>query len=297
MTATASPVLVPGSPEWMRLATASKVPAMLGLSPYESPFSLWHRMAGLIPAIEDSDILRRGLFLEPAIVAWWADQHPEMTVLDSETCYYPQDARFAATLDRIVRDVDFKGRCLEVKSSADRTGEWGRPGTDEIPVDYRVQTVWQMLCTGTTICHVAMLGAYLEFAEYIVHWDQDEADFIRGQVEAFMDSLPDGSKPQRPDIDSHGATYQAVQQLHPAINGSDVELDYDLTVAYCTARTKLAAAQADETHTKSLVADAIGDARRGRYLDQTIAQRQAKGAGTPFLVAGRNLPNFQQETS
>jgi len=282
----------------MRLATASKVPAMLGLSPYESPFSLWHRMAELIPAVEDSDILRRGHYLEPAIVAWWAAQHPEMYVAEGGTHYFPADRRFASSPDRMawVRG-DHVWRCLEVKSSADRTGEWGRPGTDEIPADHRAQTVWQMLCTGTTVCHVAMLGAYLEFAEYVVHWDQAEADFIVGQVEAFMDSLPDGANPQRPDIDSHGATYTAVQQLHPAINGADVELDHDLTVAYCTARIRLAAAQADETHTKSLVADAIGDAKRGRWNDQTIAQRQTKGAGTPFLVAGRNLPNFEQEPS
>jgi len=295
VTAVAGPVLLPGSPEWMRLATASKVPAMLGLSPYESPFSLWHRMAGLIPAVEDSDVLRRGHYLEPAICEWFADQHPEMTVALAGTFYYAQNGRFAASPDRMVRGPGSWYRCLEIKSS-DRTGEWGRPYTDEIPVDYRVQAVWQMLCTGTTICHVAMLGAYLDFAEYTVHWDQAEADFIRHEVEAFMDSLPDGNHPQRPDLDSHSATYQAVQQLHPAIDGSDVELDHDLTVAYCTARTRLAAAQADETHTKSLVADAIGGAKRGRYLDQTIAQRQAKGAGTPYLVAGRNLPNFQQET-
>jgi len=292
MTATASPVLLPGSAEWMRLATASKVPAMLGLSPYESPFSLWYRMAGLIPAIEDSDILRRGLFLEPAIVAWWADQHPKMTVLDSETCYYPQDARFAATPDRIVRDVDFKGRCLEVKSSADRTGEWGKPGSDEIPVDYRVQAVWQMLCTGTKVCHVAMLGAYLEFTEYTVHWDQAEADFIRGRVEAFMDSLPDGSNPQRPDIDSHNATWSAVRHLHPDIDQVDVEIDATLAREFCSTRTAARAATAAEQLAKSRLADALQNGRRAVFGGATLATRQSKGGGLPYLVAARSLPDF-----
>jgi len=47
MTATLIPELEPGSAGWYQFMTASKVAAAMGLSPYESPFSLWHRMAGL----------------------------------------------------------------------------------------------------------------------------------------------------------------------------------------------------------------------------------------------------------
>ncbi len=36
----------PGSPEWLQLITASKIPSILGISRFKSQFSLWHEMAG-----------------------------------------------------------------------------------------------------------------------------------------------------------------------------------------------------------------------------------------------------------
>ena len=52
MTAVLLPDLQPGSPDWQTRMTASKVAAVLGLSPWESRFSLWHRMSGLISNLQ-----------------------------------------------------------------------------------------------------------------------------------------------------------------------------------------------------------------------------------------------------
>lgn len=289
------PTLLPGSDEWLSKMTASKVAAMLGLSPYESRFSLWHRMARLIPQQPDSDILRRGHYLEPAIVAWFADQHPDWQIQTGGSWIHPDNPSFAASPDRMLR-VDGELRSLEVKSAAD-TDEWGEPGTDQIPAGYRAQCVWEMDCTGTKVCHVAVLSAYLEFNEYVISYDPDEAAFIRTEAQAFLDSLPTGPSPQRPDIDRHNATYDAVRQLHPLIDGTDVELDPELVALYCSSKHALKAAEEAETYAKSLLADELGLAKRGRYLGRTIAQRQAKGGGIPYLVAGRNLPTFDQEAT
>ncbi|MER2224040.1 MAG: hypothetical protein ABS976_20875, partial [Rhodococcus sp. (in: high G+C Gram-positive bacteria)] len=40
----------PGSPEWLKLITASKIPSILGISRFKSQFSLWHEMAGNLPS-------------------------------------------------------------------------------------------------------------------------------------------------------------------------------------------------------------------------------------------------------
>ena len=40
--------LVPGSPEWQRTITASRVGAIMGASAYDSPTSIWHQLAGLV---------------------------------------------------------------------------------------------------------------------------------------------------------------------------------------------------------------------------------------------------------
>jgi putative phage-type endonuclease len=297
MTATAAEptflgLITPGSPEWMKLMTASKIAAVVGLSPYESRFSLWHRMAGMLGDQPDSDILRRGHYLEPAIAAWFADEHPEFDVVPAGTFAHPERPWQAASPDRllIVRDTG-ETRLLECKSAVN-ADEWGEPGTDEIPAGYKAQVQWQLDTFGATTCHVAVLGAHLEFAEYLITADPEYAADLRAQALNFLASLPDGTTPQRPDIDAHNATYEAVRFLHPDIDDVDIDLDHDLVRDYCTARHTLAAAELDEKHQRSLIADALGSARRGKYLDQVIAQRQAKGDGVPYVVAGRNLPTF-----
>lgn len=297
------PPLEPGSDEWLRHMSASKIAAVLGLSPYESRFSLWHRMAGQVPAEPDSDLLRRGHYLEPAIAAWFADQHPEFVVNPAGTFVSPHDDDFTATPDRLlhrplmrVDGAEFYVReplaLLECKSAAD-TDEWGEPGTDQVPVGYRAQVMWQMDCAGIDVCHIAVLTAYLEFVEYVVHYDADEAAFLRAEGRAFLDSLPTGPKPTRPDLDAHTATYQAVRQLHPDIEDVDVELDPALAKDFCTSKTAADQAARDFQHAKTRVADALGSGRRARLGKQTIATRQAKGAGVPYLVAGRSLPTFE----
>ncbi len=288
--------MTPGSPEWLRLMTASKISAVVGLSPWESRFSLWHRMAGLIPPDPDSDVKRRGHYLEPAIVAWWADQHPDWYVTDGGTSLHSEDKHFAATPDRMVaKEGDPHWlRCLEVKTS-NSDDQWGAEGTDRIPPHYFVQCQWQMECTGTRVCHVALLDAWLTFREYVVEYDPQEAAGLRAEAAAFMDSLPWGSKPQRPDLDAHGATYQAVRQLHPKVENRDVELEDWLGINYCEAQSGLRDARREATRMTILVTEAMGTARRARYLGRTVATRQAKRDGTPYLVAGRNLPTFTEE--
>ncbi len=256
------PTMTPGSPEWLRLMTASKIAAVVGLSPWESRFSLWHRMAALIPPEPDSDVKRRGHYLEPAVVAWWADQHPEASVRDASTWTHPDDARFAATPDRLAVFGEHVA-CLEVKTSS-VPDEWGADGSDDIPPYYKAQALWEMECTGTRICHVALLDTYLTFREYVVHYDPEDAAFLRAEATAFMDSLPWGEKPQRPDLDAHGATYEAVRHLHPEIEPRDVELTPEVAAAYCTARHQLRAAEHEATRTCALVADLMGTARRAR---------------------------------
>lgn len=70
------PNLRPGSPEWLKVMSASKIPAMLGLSPWDSRYSLWQQMAGRIVRNDETDTTRRGHYLEPALLAWFTDQHP-----------------------------------------------------------------------------------------------------------------------------------------------------------------------------------------------------------------------------
>lgn len=293
------PSLQPGSTEWLQTMSASKVAAALGLSPYESPFSLWHRMAGkLIDQQPPEPQLLRGHYLEDGVRRWFCDQHPDWQLLLADTSYaHPDNPVYTAAPDGLLLLPDGELRGYEGKTAAD-DDEWGTPGSDEIPAGYRAQVLWQMHVVGTRVTHIACLSAYLDFREYVVHYDPAEAAYIVSKAQEFLDTLPGQPAEQRPAIDSHGATYEALRRLHPLIDGTDVELDPETAQQYCHARHALKAAEAAETYAKSLVIDELGLAKRARFNGQTLAYRMAKGEdGVPYLTAGKNLPTFQESPS
>jgi len=298
MTATAPaavllPTVEPGSEEWLRRMSASKIAAVLGLSTYESRFSLWHRMAGLTEPEPDDDLKRRGHYLEPAIAAWFADQHPDWQVDTTGTWVHPERDWTAASPDRLITTETGEVRLLECKSAAEPS-EWGEPGTDQIPAGYRAQVQWQMDVLGVRVCHVAVLTAYLSFAEYVVTYDPDDATFMRTRAAEFMASLPGGKAPRRPDIDGHSATYQAVRELHPDIDGGDYDVPAPLAERYCAARHALKAAETNEREARAELADAMGTAKRAVFDGDVIATRAAKQGGTPYLTAAKRLPDLTQ---
>lgn len=291
-----------GSPEWHAARTrrlgGSRIAALLGLSPWESPYSAWCQMAGLTQPGEQTEQQSRGHYLEPAVANWFADQHPDWHVFETGTWTHAERDWQLANPDRLIRtrtlpdnmpvgwyDIEVSA-LLEIKTDADGSG-WGKPGTDEIPVYYRTQVQWYMDVLGLPRAHIAVLTPRLEFAEYVVDYDPADAAYLREQAEEFLDSLLWG---EMPDLDDHPATYQAVRELHPDIDDVDLDVDDDLAVEFLAALADKTGAESREAEARTRLAAAMGTARRARWNNHTIATRQAKKGGTPYLVAGRNLP-------
>lgn len=288
ITAQLIPDLTPGSPEWAAKATASKVAAMLGLSPYESPFQLWHRMRGTLPWEADNDLLRRGHYLEPALRQWFRDQHPSFQVDRTGTWQHLERDWQVASPDGLVlkRDVNRTPVGLLECKTANNDWEWGAPGSDEVPPGYRAQGLWQMDVLGLSRVFYSVLTPYMEFREYVVEYDAEDAAWVREQVQAFMDRVREGDEP---DIDSSEHTYGALRKLHPAIDGTQVELSPAVAVDFVHAvRTKKAADQ-ELTRAKSAVAQEMGPAQRAVFAGITYATRISKQGGTPYVQAARGL--------
>lgn len=307
MNAVPLPDLVPGSDQWMKRMTASKVAAVLGLSPWESQFSLWHRMAGLIPPQEETTETRRGHYLEDAVAQWFADQHEgEFGIGPGGAWEHPKRPWQAASPDRLLwptskpldeSRIDRPLAALEVKTTA-VDDEWGAAGTDEIPPYYRAQVVWQLDTLGLSVGYVAVLLPRLEFREYRIDYNPDEAAYIRAEARKFLDSLPGGPDEQRPDLDAHSATYVAVQVMHPGINGEAVDVPDHLGREFCDALRALAAAKEREQAARTALADHIGDAKYAKWLGKTVADRRpGKNGGTPYLQAAshKRLPTDTPE--
>lgn len=291
------PDLKPGDREWMSRMTASKVAAVVGLSPWQSRFSLWHEMAGLIEHESGNTFTERGLYLEDAVCRWWGDQFVDLRV--GKTGSWVNKARpwQSATPDRLIWSGRRVVGILEAKTSA-KPEDWGPDGSDEIPPYYRAQLVWQMDCLGLPVAHLAALLSRLNFRAYVVHHDREEAEWLRGEAFAFLDSLPTGNNPQPPPIDSHEATYEAVRKLHPKINGEDAVIDLELARRFTEGIDLARVAKATEQAVKSEMADAMGDTRRAVVKvgekEIVVATRQAKGNGVPYVSAPKKLPTLPE---
>jgi putative phage-type endonuclease len=145
----------PGSDDWHAARAngigGSEIAAVLGLSPYESAFSLWHRKKNLIAPVEESEEMYWGKEHEPAICRRFAREHPDLDVTPAPTYCHPDRPWQIANPDRHAGPDLF-----EAKTARDSEG-WGEEGTDQIPVHYRAQCLHYMDVTGTRRCWVGVL--------------------------------------------------------------------------------------------------------------------------------------------
>ena len=275
----------PGSPEWLRLITASKVTAILGLSPWESPRSLWHRMHGDLPPETQNAAMSRGHYLEPAILAWWRDQHGVPAVNNrmwQEQPSYTLGDWAAATPDAVawLDPLDDDSAVLvEAKSSAQ---EW-----DELPAYYLTQVIWQMHLSGVHRCYVPVIGPRLTFTEYVVDYDDhaEDAAAIERIAREFYDSL---AADEPPPLDDTVATYDAVRKVHPEIErGESVELDPEVAESLVVNQADYKALEPKVRLAKSTVLDLMGRAQYATCNGVRIARRQPRGDDVTFVVCAK----------
>lgn len=288
-----------GSPEWHAARAnslgGSEIAAVLGLSPYDSRFSLWHRKAGAIGHVETTPEMEWGTRLEPAICAKYFDTHPEHS--DEEgpagTWAHPDRPWQHANPDRLIYRLNDNGTLttialLETKFSLFGDG-YGEAGTDQVPIHVRTQALWYLDVLGLDTATVAVLVGGYDYREYTVTYDPTEARQLVTAGEQFLDDIANGV---RPDIDEHSATYDAVKEMHPDITGAEVELTDDTATGFIEAKHAEKAAKDHARQATARVADEMGDARRATWDGRTIATRQARGDGTPYVVVARGLTDI-----
>jgi putative phage-type endonuclease len=276
----------PGSESWHAARAngigGSEIAAVLGLSPYESRFSLWHRKKGLIGPVEESEEMYWGKVHEPGICARFAKEHPDLPLTVAPTYAHPDRPWQVANPDRHAGPD-----LLEAKTSRDAEG-WGEEGTAQIPVHYRAQCLHYMDVTGARRCWVAVLIAGSEYREYVIEYDEDEARILREAGARFMDDL---AQDRRPDIDGHSATYQAIREIPDGLDPVDVEIDTALRDRWHAAQDALWIAEDEVTACKGLLLDAIGTGRRAVCERDRVATRTVRDGKTYQLLPARTRRN------
>lgn len=289
--------LTPGTQEWLQTISASKISAILGTSAYDSPMSLFHKIKGnTLNDTTSSKAAERGTYLEDSVRAWFKDKHPDLVVHPGASFTHPEHHSWTAAPDGIAVDQTNSAFGVEVKTSQ-FLDEWGTAGTWEVPPYYLAQAVWQMIVCGfRTVYFPVLFGMPFEFRLFVVRYEDVEHEIqnILDAVEEFENYLEADIEP---DYDGSDATYRTVRELHPLIDGSKQEISYETAARYIHASQHEKDAKEEFNLAKSLLAKEMGNAKTAVLGEHTIATRQAKGSGTPFLVISKSLPALELDAA
>lgn len=283
----------PGTPEHTQMITASKVPAILGISRFKSQYTVWHEMAGLVdPEPLDEDRMAWGHIAESSLAGWWVHKHPGAKLNPRrggtfEIAYTNEDLPFPniATLDRRAylptapRDQRF--HIVECKTAM-TLDDWGRPGEeDSVPADYYAQVMFQMGVSGIHQASAVVLGPFGQPEIHDITFNQGEFDAIVDRLVDWQASLSMGIAPP---LDPSTSTYETVRGLHPDIDPKgEVQITYEEAVAYLDAAVGEDDAKAALRQAKIDAMQIMGDAKYLRVGDVKIADRRAKQGGTPYV--------------
>jgi hypothetical protein len=224
---------------------------VLGISKWESPFSLyWSKVNDWRQ--EQSDEMSIGAAVEQAVADLWADRcdpHENLTLAPAGLYAHGDQPWMLATPDRLVHPSCAEcgdGRTqtgwptlgtycwtcsqslgpplavLECKWSGTWDG-WGDDGTDDIPVYYRAQALWQCHVLGVEQWYLGVLGPS-GFRTYDGAIDPADIKLMVEHGRRFLDRL---NQLDPPDIDDgHPATITTLKRLHPSIQHDDpIEVD------------------------------------------------------------------------
>lgn len=177
--------------EWLKAREegigASEVSAILGLNPWETPFSLWLRKTHQVPPAKENDAMRRGHYLEDAVVQWWMHETGEQVIKASaaDIIYvHPKYPYMRVTPDRVVKG---RKKLLEVKSTAGHMG-------DSIPDYYLAQCIYQMYVTGIHQEELIFIQGDLTFGRFTVEYDEPFAEYVAAEVTRFWEECVVGGK-------------------------------------------------------------------------------------------------------
>jgi len=262
----------------MRLISPSKVAAILGVSRWESAYSLWMRMKGYCPPKEPQDLFRVGLAFEHAMAELYRQDHPDWRLSRGEVQYETDAFGFpaCATIDR--RATKGRRRRVVEFKIAHHTDEWGDEFTGDCPIDYTAQVICQMLFTGFTNepAHLMVLTHWFKHYTYEIQFDPAVAEWIVLRCKEFYHSR---SANDPPPLDDSVATYSAVRAMHPDIDaGTTVDIPVELAEQLHAAKAAVNLAENTLRGVKSRVLDLMANAQYGMSGGRTVVERRVHRA-------------------
>lgn len=179
--------------------TGTDAGKLIGVSPWGGKFAVWLDKTGRAAPVVETPAMRAGKKFESAILQMYAEEmNCKLEHVDGYnliTCdKYP---RLGASLDGWNHDLQIP---VDAKNIKWKNEKWGDAWTDQFPEYYKAQLQVQMMVTGATFAHLAVMFSGQDFFIYSMEYDEDMAQKILDASDEFWpyverDKMPeaDGS--------------------------------------------------------------------------------------------------------
>lgn len=220
--------LVTAQPDRAKFVGGSDVAAILGVSPWKSPYELWLQKTGRAPkedvTPEQQKRFDRGHRLEPVVLDMLVDrlrdEGHEVEILARNARYIdPEHAFMGCEIDfELMFDGEHvNGDCKTVHPFAAK--KWGEEGTDEVPIEYAAQFMQGLGITGRNRCIVATLIGMDDLLIYWVERDEETITGIRKRVVEFWNECVIA------DVEPDPIDFDDCKEIYKKSNGGTIEAD------------------------------------------------------------------------
>lgn len=190
--------------EWLRRRsvdlTASDVGAVAGVDEHRSPLRVFLEKSGQALANPENDAMRRGRWLEPAVLQAVRETKPGWELRPAKVYLREPELRLGATPDALVIDPERPGiGNLQMKVVARPVFErdWGGNG-EAVPLKFQLQTLTEAMLAEAEWCAVAALVIDVYSAELVIRDVPRHAaaeDRIRKMAVTFWSMVTNGLPP------------------------------------------------------------------------------------------------------
>lgn len=259
---------------------ATDCAAVMGMSPYKTPYELWMIKTGRMEeeAILDEKRLRLRHAHEETIAQEYAIQKNVKLEKMEDTIFHKDLPFMLCHLDRVVSG---QRKIVECKSASGfMRNMWGMGGSDEAPLHYILQVQHQLACSGYDDADIAALIDIDDYRIYPMPRNEKIIEKIEYECEKFW------HKNVLADVPPPPTCRNDLKLMYPANNGKFIEATLDVMSVinvFNNFKTDIKNLESEKEKVEKEIIEFIADHDGIKLGDDVIATFQANKNGTRVL--------------
>lgn len=246
--------------------TASDVGAAVGVDPYKSALKLYGEKTGQLMADPDTPLMRRGRWLEPAVIEAMADENPDWVIERPKLYLRAPELRLGATPDALADLGDGGGIC-NIQCKVVSRLSFARHWQDGPPMHYVLQTLTEGLLLDAARSKIAALVIDAYSADLYL-FDVERHAGAEAKVQEIAIEFWKRVAERRPPPADYGQDAEVIDKLYPApVPEKVLDLTGNNRLAavlpeYVTLKTGMAIDKKRLAELEAEIKETLGDAER-----------------------------------